>query len=176
MLMRNSIIEFKHELIERDGIVLWENVFKSYAQRDEKEMILYLDGFIIYAQTELGYLQPCCVTFEHNYYYGIQDIRQYVKSCYIKVGKNVTHTNFKMFPRNIFDFLDIIQKSVCVHKQFQETPNYKAFNFLNKTEEFSNGEDEKKRFLIIMRKMKAAKLGQFVSTVKVISKPVFYEI
>ena len=105
MLRSNSITEFKEELDWAGGRILWENEFISWTGEKQKEMISYLNGFIIYSQTDIGYLQPCWVSFEHDFSYVIQNFSVNVDKYYIKATGKYTHSVFKLYPRGIFSFL-----------------------------------------------------------------------
>lgn len=176
MFERNSLPEFRERLVLSGGIVLWENVFTSWNKEDQLEMIAYFRGFIIYAQTDLGFMQPPWIAFEHDFSYGINEFASRARSYHIKKRDIHTHTVFQIYPRGIFKFLKGILATVEVHSSFLEIPDYKLFNFLNRVEVAKYYGNEEKTVEIVLNKMRDANLSEYVPKIMFQPEPIYYEI
>lgn len=176
MLENNSVVRFQEELVRYGGTIMWKNTFSSWTKEEQLEMIAYIHGFIIYAQTDLGFMQPPWIAFEHNFSYDIKKFASIANKYYIKTRGVYTHTVFQIYPKNVFLFLEDISEMVEVHSEFREIPHYKLFHFLNRAEVAKYYGNEEKTMEIVLNKMKAANLSTYIPTVMFLPEPKYYEI
>ena len=176
MLKENSLSEFREKLLLSGGRIMWENEFSSWTDQKQRELIAYIHGFIIYTQTDLGFLQAPWIAFEHGFSYNIQRFANIANKYYIKALGESSHTVIQLYPKNLFELLADISRSVQVHKRFREVPHYRLFHFLNRTELLKYNNDEEKVMEITLNKLRAANLNEYVSTVMFVPEPKYYEI
>lgn len=173
---RNPISDFKEDILEYGGDILWENTFDSWTPDSQQEIIARLWSFIIYAQTKQNYLQPCWIAFEHEVSMSIQNFSQFSRHTFIKRSGQYVHTVMQFDASYMFRLLRIMKNNIKINPLFQEVPNYRLFHFLNHMEVQYYEKDEEKVIKIVLDKMRKSHLGNFVSTVRFIPKPVYYNI
>lgn len=175
---QNRIAQFKEDILEYGGKILWQNKFESWTQNPQEEFVAILWGFIIYAQSKMDYLQPCWVAFEHSVSTDIQKFLKYAKfgKYFIKRSETSVHTVILLHPRDVFRLLREMKKQIEIHKVFQDVPNIRLFHFLNHMEVWDYAKDEEKVLNIALTKMKNANLGKFVPKIKFIPEPQYYAV
>lgn len=176
MLRENSMEELRNAIQDYGGEILWENNFQSWTEIPQQEIIGKLWGCIIYAQTQMGYLQPCWVHCEHHYSRHILTIANNAKKHFIKCYGGLIHTVFQFYPKELIQNLKLMKDNLKINEIFQIIPNYKLFHILNHSEVRQCENDRYKIVNLTLLKMREAKLGRFVSKIQFVPQPEVYQL